>query len=221
MDFSVNWKEGFYYFKKMYQNPSDTRRILALAKALNGPALKRSYTKLLTSKEGGSIAFNMPEFVDLHEKLPNCPSGSVGRALFDGQQYSLAYLIRASRIGKTKDAWINTKHPYIWMARRYRDSHDIFHILTGYKMDLLGEICLGAFTYAQTGAYQWGAIFFMGICKFAFSPMKIAAIFEAYIRGKTCDWLLAEDYEKMIYENLNDCIKRLNIAKANIYDQIN
>lgn len=221
IDFSVNWKEGFDYFKKMYKDPSDTRRILALAKALNGPALKRSYDKLLTTKEGGEIAFHLPEFTDLHEKLPNCPIGSVGLVLFNNQQYSLDMLIRVSRIGKSRNTWINSKHPYIWMSRRYRDTHDLFHTLTGYQMDLFGEVCLGAFTYAQTGAYQWGSIFFMGICKFITEPLKVAAIFEAYYRGKRCTWLLQEDYEKMIYENLDECRVRIRLPRARMYDKAN
>ena len=41
-------------------------------------------------------------------------------------------------------------HPYAWMGRRTRDSHDIWHVLSGYHRDALGEACLVAFSYAQT-----------------------------------------------------------------------
>ena len=40
-----------------------------------------------------------------------------------------------------------------WYANRLRDTHDLFHILTGYGRDALGEQCVLGFTYGQTGNY--------------------------------------------------------------------
>ena len=36
-----------------------------------------------------------------------------------------------------------------WMGERLRDIHDLFHVITGYGRDALGELCLLAFTNAQ------------------------------------------------------------------------
>jgi ubiquinone biosynthesis protein COQ4 len=33
--------------------------------------------------------------------------------------------------------------------------HDIWHVLTGYRRDALGEACLVAFSYAQTRGLGW------------------------------------------------------------------
>src|SRR3546814_18661604 len=40
---------------------------------------------------------------------------------------------------------------------RLRDTHDLFHILTGYGRDALGEQCVLAFSYSQTPS--WGTLF--------------------------------------------------------------
>src|SRR3546814_14108504 len=42
-------------------------------------------------------------------------------------------------------------------GNRLRDTHDLFHILTGYGRDALGEQCVLAFSYSQTPS--WGTLF--------------------------------------------------------------
>jgi ubiquinone biosynthesis protein COQ4 len=219
LDFSARWRDAVKVGIPILKDHTKTQHILALAHALNGPSLKYSYERLLTTTEGGEIACNMPEFTELYSKLPDCAPGTVGNLLFIGQQYSLETIIKISQRGKRSRTWINMKHPYVWMARRYRDTHDVWHTITGYNMDFFGEICLAAFSYAQTGAYQWGAISLMGIGKLITSPRKLLAIVEAYRRGKQCNWLLAENYEKLIYEDINECRKRLNLHKAKRYEK--
>jgi len=219
MEFNIDWLDGWSNFKKMFKDPSSTKHILALAKAMNGPALKRSYSRLLETEEGTNIATSFPEIADLYEHLVDCQSGTVGNAILSNQN-SIEVLIRLSRLGTRNRSWINRKHPYIWMARRFRDTHDIWHVLTGYDMDFFGEICLAAFSYGQTKAYQWGLICVMGVWKLKTSPKKLLAVYEAYRRGRKCSWLLAENYEHVLKENLDDCRKRLNIFTAKRYDKI-
>lgn len=220
MDFSIKWKEAFLQGKRVLKDPSKTQYVIALAYALNGPALKKSYDKLLTTEKGTEIALAQPEFVELHSQLESCPKGSVGEAILKNQTYSLAILNKISQRGKRGRSWINSNHPYIWMARRYRDTHDVFHTITGYKMDIFGEAALTTFTYAQTGALQWGFLIIVGLVKLRFHPLKILAMIEAFYRGKKCAWLLAEDYEKLIHEDLEECRSRLNLPKARIYNRL-
>lgn len=218
MDFGVDWKTAWKCCKKIVKNPGDTKNIFALSRAVNGPTLVKTYHKLLETKEGGEIACNLPELTDIYPQLDKCPVGSVGHEFLTNQKYPLETLIRASKRGTSNS--INLRHPYLWMARRQRDTHDIHHVLTGYQMDVLGEGCVAAFTYAQTKSYHWGLIFLVGIWMFKSSPMKVAALFEAYRRGKKCSWLLGEDFEKMMFEDLEKCRTRLNLPKAKIYDKV-
>ena len=37
-----------------------------------------------------------------------------------------------------------------FVGERMRDSHDLWHVVTGYGTDVIGELALLAFTYAQT-----------------------------------------------------------------------
>ena len=70
--------------------------------------------------------------------------------------YSADGLVEVSRLEPSED---DIAHPYAWFGRRVRDTHDIWHVLTGYKADeSLGEAALVAFSYAQVGGLGWAFI---------------------------------------------------------------
>ncbi len=88
-------------------------------------------------------------------------AGTVGAAyrdFLDGTGYSADGLVELS-MAEGAFQGSDVAHPYAWMGRRERDIHDLWHVLTGYKADEhLGEACLVAFSYAQTGGLGWGFI---------------------------------------------------------------
>lgn len=219
IDFSIRWKEAAKLSKVLLKDHTKTQYIFALSHAINGPALKRLHDKLLSTQEGGEIACDLPEFTDLYDKLAGCSENTVGYALLNHQPFSLETLTKLSQRGKRNRDWINSKHPYVWMARRYRDTHDLFHTLTGYETDTLGEVAMLAFSYAQQRLPSWGILLLIGLIKVKFHPLKIAAIIEGYRRGKKAKWILGENFETMIYEDLIECRGRLNIARARIYEK--
>ena len=47
-------------------------------------------------------------------------------------------------------------------GKRLRDQHDLWHVVTGYGRDELGELCLLGFTYAQTKNRGVGLIVLVG-----------------------------------------------------------
>ena len=90
--------------------------------------------------------------------LDSLPEGSVGaayRTFIRTENISAEGLIEVSRAGAGD---VDEPHPYAWMGRRTRDVHDIWHILSGYHRDGLGEACLVAFSYAQTKGLGWALI---------------------------------------------------------------
>lgn len=218
--FTVNYKDGYANFKRMFKDPSSTKHILALAKAVNGPSLKHSFNRLLHSEKGMAVVMARPEISDLYPLFKCFDNDSVAANVIKNQTYPLEMLVRLSKLGTRNKAYIDSTHSYSWMARRYRDTHDIWHTLAGYQMDFFGEICLAAFSYAQTKAYQWLLVMIMGLYKLKFSPLKLLAVYEAYKRGKKCNWLLEEDYTILLKENLEECRLRLNLSAPKVYDRL-
>jgi ubiquinone biosynthesis protein COQ4 len=153
--------------------------------------------------------------------LDSLPDGSVGAAyrhFVRSEQISAEGLIEVSRQGAPA---VDEQHPYAWMGRRTRDVHDIWHILSGYHRDALGEACLVAFSYAQTKGLGWALIAVGAALRMRGSRYPVVrAIWQGYRRGKAARWLLGEDYERILAEPLDRARRRLNISPATIYNSI-
>ena len=116
--------------------------------------------------------------------------------------------------------FIDAPHPVIWYSRRLRDVHDIWHVLTGYGTDALGEACVVSFSYAQTrnlgfGFIGWGAA--REIQREKRSIPARRAVLQAWRNGRRARWLPGLDYEALFAEPLETARARLGIRAATIY----
>ena len=220
----LDWPQALRSLGRLLADKEDTTAVFEIMRALNGTSTARAYHRLLTTPRGGRIAYERTEFAKLlmdDAWLDALPPGSVGaayRAFIRAEQLSADGLAEISRQGETA---IDEPHPYAWMGRRTRDVHDIWHILSGYHRDALGEACLVGFSYAQTGGLGWalialGAAFRTGPSVY---PVR-RAIWQGYRRGRAAGWLLAEDYARLMAEPLDSARRRLNLTPPTIYDAI-
>ncbi|HWA29724.1 MAG TPA: Coq4 family protein, partial [Rhizomicrobium sp.] len=118
---------------------------------------------------------------------------------------------------------VDSAHPVAWYARRIRDIHDIWHVLTGYRTDTLGEASILAFTHAQVK--NRGIAFIVMAAAFEMTrshphPQYIRAMLEGYRHGRAAKWLPAEDYDALFAEPLEAARKRLNIQAPVIYESV-
>ena len=220
------WGTAFAALRKLLANGDDTHQVFKIMRALNGDVTQRSYRKLLTMPGGGKIAY---EHVELAQRLTNrdwvdsFAEGSVGAAARDFRDSTGYSADGLAEISMAEGAFqgIDVEHPYAWMGRRERDIHDIWHVLTGYKADEhLGEACLVAFSYAQTGGAGWA---FIGLGA-ALKSLRVTretlffrAVIEGYRHGKRAAWLHGEDYEALLAEPLDAARARLGIVEPKLY----
>lgn len=223
--YKLQWGVALKALQRLLADKEDTRQVFEIMRALNGDATAKAYHRLLLSPQGGRIAYQREELAQrLMDDvwLDSFPEGSVGAVYRDfvrAEQLSAEGLAMISREGAGE---IEHPHPYAWMGRRTRDVHDIWHVLSGYGRDALGEACLVAFSYAQTKGLGWaliaaGAAFRSG--REGPYPYR-RAIYEGYRRGKSAVWLLGEDYERVLNEPLDAARRRLGIAPPRVYDSI-
>ncbi|WP_293683091.1 Coq4 family protein [uncultured Phenylobacterium sp.] len=210
--------------KKLLADKEDTTQVFEIMRALNGASTAKGYHRLLATPGGGRIAYERREFADRlmdDAWLDSLPAGSVGAAyrnFIRTEQLSAEGLAQVSREGRSD---IEEPHPYAWFARRTRDVHDIWHILTGYHRDAAGEACLVAFSYAQTRGLGWLLIAFGAVSKSMGTRYPfVKAIWQGYRRGKAAKWLLAEDYEALMAEPLEAARARLGLSPPTIYESI-
>lgn len=220
----LQWGTALKALRRLLNDKEDTGQVFEIMRALNGTATSRAYHQLLTTTEGGRIAYERLELADRlmdDAWLDSFKAGTVGAAYRDfirTEQLSAEGLAEISRLDKTE---VDIQHPYAWMGRRTRDVHDIWHILSGYHRDGLGEACLVAFSYAQTKGLGWALIALGAMSRSRGGEYPyVKAIRQGYARGKAAAWLLGEDYERLLNEPLESARRRLGITPATIYDSI-
>jgi ubiquinone biosynthesis protein COQ4 len=219
-----DWRAAFTALRGLLADANDTAQVFRIMRALNADTAARGYARLLASAEGGRIAYAHAELAERFADpafVAGFAPGTLGAAYAEflaRTGYSAEGLAQVSR---TDDDSREAPHPYAWFARRTRDTHDVWHLLTGYAADdPLGEACLTAFSYAQTGGLGWAAIA-LGSALQARGEKGVAkAIWEGYRRGKNARWLLGEDYEAMFAEPLEAARARLGIGPAPRYEAV-
>jgi ubiquinone biosynthesis protein COQ4 len=211
----------------LLKNKEDTAQVFEIMRALSGRSIPNGYAKLLDTPNGGAIAYRRQELVEIlsdRSFLERLPEGSVGRAYLQFttvENISAQGLIEESR--KAIEDEIDLEHPYTWYGRRLRDVHDLWHVLTGYGRDALGEASLVAFSYAQTKSHGFGLIGFAGALKLRQEvrgqPM-MRAVWEGYRNGRKAAWLPGEDYVRLLSEPLAAARARLNINRPMVYESV-
>jgi ubiquinone biosynthesis protein COQ4 len=221
----MDWGHALRSLRRLLNDKEDTTQVFEIMRALNGTSTAKGYLRLLATPEGGRIAYRREEFATRlmdNAWLDSLPDGSVGAAyrhFIREEHLSAEGLAEISRQGIKE---VDEQHPYAWFGRRTRDVHDIWHILSGYHRDALGEACLVAFSYAQTKGLGW-ALIGAGAAwraKGAKDHPFVKAIWQGYQRGKAAAWLLGEDYERLMAEPLEAARRRLNITPPTIYNSI-
>jgi len=222
-----DWGRAVRAFQRLMADKEDTSQVFAIMHALDGDACKVDYVRLLATPDGGRIAYQR---LELSEKLmddawrASFPPGSVGAAYANflaTEHLSAAGMIDESHKGIPPEE-LDRFHPYAWFFRRVRDLHDVWHVLTGYGRDALGEMCLVAFSFQETHGLGWALIAGGGFLR-AHGPAAgkaRKAILEARRRGKRAAWLPGEDYEKLLFEPLEDARRRLGLTPPVAYEAV-
>lgn len=217
------WK----HFRKLIADKEDTEQVFHILEALRDKRFGRSTEQFFATAEGKKVLAErpyLPNMLDDHDRLKQLPEGSVGRAYVDFME----------REGLTAQGLVD-EYAKFGNDKRYgdlveiygdrlRDTHDLFHILTGYGRDALGEQCVLAFSYGQTPS--WGTLFIAWagareIKKGAknFYPIY-DAVREGQRNGKFAKQIAHQNIEALLAENLEDARKRLGIKPPHMYQQV-
>lgn len=112
---------------------------------------------------------------------------------------------------------VPARHRMHYLRLRLRQTHDIWHVLSGYDTDQFGEVGLQAFYFAQVTNGQSALICAAALLK---SVLRVRldelerffdVLCEGYARGGRCESLLPVKFEQLWREPLEDLRARFRI----------
>ena len=213
--------------KRLITNPDNTEEVFAIIRAMSGDSLFKTYKRFQSTETGKKVLEEKRELLETlqdQKKLAQFSTDSLGHAYLSfvrAEKITADGLVEASEENVPAELE-NQPEELIAFGKRMRDQHDLWHVLTGYGRDTFGEVCLLAFTYAQTRNRGLGLIAIVGAFRHyrELGSGVFKAFFGAYSAGKRAAWLPQQDWEAMLKEPINEVRQQLNIPKPKVYQRI-
>ena len=211
----------------------DTRQVARLGIAITGRSQREVFERFAGSATGRRIIAERRSLVpvlDDHAFLGTLPENSLGRhylAFMRREGLSAQGLVDATPDLSAHLAEL-PEPVSLFADYTQRGMHDIYHILTGYGRDELGETCVLAMAYEHLHLRVYKVIAGVGpfvvrkhLRRIGASPRGVfAAVREATRIGRQAAWLGDLDVEATLPEDLTALRARLNIAVPHNYQAV-
>jgi ubiquinone biosynthesis protein COQ4 len=205
------------------KNPDDTSQVFTIIESLSGHAPARMLRGFRDDAHGRRLLAQRPDIVPVladRDRLRAMPAGSLAHAYLafvESEGITADGLVAASEAGETGARAKGSDLDYI--SDRMRDTHDLWHALTGYKGDLIGEASLLGFSLAQTGNPGIAMIVLTGMLRIR-QLGAIGLIAGGTRRGMKARWLPALDWESLLPLPLETVRSLLSIDPAPAYEPL-
>jgi len=217
--------KALHHFNKLVEDKEDTEQVFHIIEAMKGKKSHRMAWDFIRSETGQDFLareVDIPAMLDDHAFWADLPENSVGKrymAFMKREGLSAAGLVEESHKWAPPESRPNDLTE--WYFNRLRDTHDLFHVLTGYGRDALGEASLLGFSYAQNHNLGIKFIAYAGARQIKKVTETTAPLFasirEGERHGRAALKLAHMDVEQVMREDIDECRARLKIAKPVIY----
>jgi len=210
---------------RLRANPQDSGQFTLALEALEGNSELRLYRRLRNDPDGQRVLSRQPAILAAlsdRERLRALPPDSLGSHYLAWTERQgttaaeLAQVVEAGRAGAGRDPRRGDPHfVETWM----RDTHDLYHVVTGYDTDVLGEMCVAAFVAAQTHNSGLWASLLVGFGVIGRKqPRSVPLALRAMAVGRRAAFLPAQDWVALLPEPLREVRQRLRVETAPAYE---
>lgn len=211
--------------RALLRDPDDTAKVFDIIDALAGRSVEYAFNRFRKTEQGAALLETRPDLVSIlsdRERLLALPAGTLGRTYGEfvtREQLSADGLVEASERIAERDPSIPEER--YWFGARLRDMHDLWHVVTGYNRDLIGEASLLAFTYAQLKNRGIGFIVLVAYLRAGSREVSHArpTIRAAYRRGRDAAWLPSQDWEALLEKPLDEVRRELGVGAPPVYEE--
>ncbi len=205
-------------FQMLMKDKEDTAAVFRIFESLPSKDFIPRIAELSLSERGTYLRQTepcLPEILDDHAALRRTPKGSLAHAYCDFME---AEGLTAAGLVAESDRSGRPRFPDLveWYINRSRDTHDLFHVLTGYGRDALGEASVLLFTHGQSPSQGHLLIGYAGaanikkMAKGTKAPV-FGAVREAHRTGKGAPPLIAQPIRQLLERPIEDVRAELHI----------
>lgn len=205
----------------LMRDPDDLPQVFTLIESLSGTAPHRLLARMKRTESGARLLRDRPDIVPRladRAALRALPDGTLGRAYLDfveGEGISAEGIRAASEQGMSG----GRPPAFDYIHQRMRDTHDLWHAVTGYKGDLVGELSLLAFTLGQHWNSAVALLVLAGLIR-GFGRGHSATVLEGLRRGRRAVFLPAQDWESMLAMPVGEVRARLRVGPPPAYTPV-
>lgn len=213
------------HFGKLAADKEDTEQVFHIIEALRGRKSVRQMEEFIATEEAQELIARgeeLPALLDDHARWADCAPNSLAQTYIRFMQregLTAAGLVAESYKFKPR----SERFPdlYEWYVERLRDTHDLFHVLTGYGRDPLGEVCLLGFSYEQNHSPGVLFIAYMGARQLRKETGIDKQVFEALREGRRLGREAAKlahaDLSALLPEDIDAVRAKLNVGRPEAY----
>lgn len=214
--------------RALTRDPERTDLVFVVIRALAGDAAERVYRRVMADpvgrrilEERRSLLATLSRLDDLRA-LPADTLGHAYAAFMDSQGLSAGGLVEASRSPTADDEVRYLDDRARCLGERLRDMHDLWHVVTGYNRDLVGEAALLAFSWAQTRNRGVGLIVLVALARLWRFGLRdgVRTVLEGHRRGRRAAFLPAADWEALLGRPLVEVRRTLHVLDVPAYTEL-
>jgi len=217
---ATHWRRAFRSMRELLDDPDDTAKAIDFFYAIGRREFERSFQRFAASPQGRALLAEQPDIAAAlsdRAALAGMAAGSFGRAYLaflerNGfQSMGLLQLQREVEARWDAEEGVPRLDPLrAWFRARFILSHDLFHVLTGYGTDDVGEATLLAFGLGQVPG-RGQLLLTLGAAlevRSALGWRWLAYDWRAWRRGRSAAWLASTPWEELLPLRL-DTVRRL------------
>jgi ubiquinone biosynthesis protein COQ4 len=220
----LRFGDAWRALKKLMADPDRTDQVFVIIDSLGGNSGEKQFRRFAETPVGQRVLSEERDILSIlsnRSALHTMPEGSLGKAyatFMSAEQISADGLVNASIEGggeRNRDDIDRLR-----FGMRMRDSHDLWHVATGYNRDLIGEAMLLTFTFSQIRNPGIGVIVAMAYLRRGSIPGVRRMIRQAYRRGRQASWLPGADWENLLQRPLDDVRLELGLEDLPVYEEL-
>lgn len=201
---------GLRAFGRLLNNPNDVRQVFVLGVAINARHFPDFMARFVAAPGGRELLRDKPaidsraiDFTALAALPPDTLGGAFARHLKDNNLDPDLF-----------QAPPGLPEPVAYVVQRIRQTHDLWHVLTGYATDIPGELALQAFYYGLIGLPSSLLISLFGTLRYTRRFRRtnlLRAVHKGYQRGRQAAFLPTVRWEEMWQQPLTEVRRRVGI----------